>query len=119
MGFHKNMGSDHSGRDDDLHALDSCDDTRVPNSPVSSPPKSTSTSIIDGNSSRVASLDALEKGHIEAITPATPSSRLARHFRDDVKTDWTDMLLLLCWFTTGFLDSTVFNGMTSHDLKYG
>lgn len=98
-------------REDDLQALDSREDTRVPNSPVLAPVKSSCTTPVGDSPDSSVDLNALEKAHTPSSTPATPSSRLRRHFQHDVQTEWADILLLLCWFTTGFLDSTIFNGM--------
>ena len=109
MDSKKSVGTE--PQDDDFQVLDSCEDTMVPNSPVLAATKSTDTSSVDESPEQTVSLDALEKGHTASLSPATPVSRVRRHFRDDVRTEWTDLLLLLCWFTTGFLDSTIFNGM--------
>ena len=97
--------------EDDLQVLDSSEDTRVPNSPVLAPVKSSCTTPVRDSPDSSVNLDALEKGDTPSKTPSKPSSRLRTHFQDDVQTEWADMLLLLCWFTTGFLDSTIFNGM--------
>ncbi|KAG8527345.1 uncharacterized protein KY384_007497 [Bacidia gigantensis] len=35
-------------------------------------------------------------------------SSLSRHFSAELSTRGSDIILLLCWFTTGFLDSTIF-----------
>lgn len=101
-------------QEDDFQILDSCEDTMVPNSPVLAATKSTGTPPVDESPEQTVSLDALEKGHAASISPPTSISRVRRHFRDDIRTEWTDILLLFCWFTTGFLDSTIFNGMSRH-----
>ncbi len=51
---------------------------------------------------------------LESFSPAAtiveqPQSRLRRHFASKVNYHHTDYVLLLCWFTTGVLDSTIFN----------
>lgn len=99
------------GRPEDDPAPDSCEDTRVPNSPVLAPVKSSCTTPVRESPESSVDLSALEKGNAPSSTPSKPSSRLRKHFQDDVQAEWADMLLLLCWFTTGFLDSTIFNGM--------
>ena len=96
-------------QEDDFQILDSCEDTMVPNSPVLAATKSTGKSPVDESPEQTVNLDALEKGQAASISPLTSISRVRRHFRDDIRTEWTDMLLILCWFTTGFLDSTIFN----------
>ena len=101
-------------QEDDFQILDSCEDTMVPNSPVLAATKSNGTSPADESPDQSVSLDALEKGHTASKSQPTTVSRVRRHFRDDIRTEWTDMLLLLCWFTTGFLDSTIFNCKRQH-----
>ena len=103
-------------QEDDFQVLDSCEDTMVPNSPVLAATKSAGTAPVNESSEQTANLDALEKGHAISIAPPVTISRVRRHFQDDIRTEWTDMLLLFCWFTTGFLDSTIFNGMLQHHL---
>ena len=98
-------------QEDDFRILDSCEDTMVPNSPVLAATKSAGISPVDKSSEQSANLNALEKGHAISIAPPVSISRVRRHFQDDIRTEWTDILLLFCWFTTGFLDSTIFNGM--------
>lgn len=101
---------DYTGGRDDLPALDSREDTRVPNSPVLPATKSTSASPLGESPEQSVNLDALEKGHTPSLSTKS-GSRLRRHFREDIQTEWADVLLLFCWFTTGFLDSTIFDGM--------
>lgn len=38
-------------------------------------------------------------------TPVTLISRCRRHLRADVSRDWADVVLVLCYFITGLLDS--------------
>lgn len=90
---------------------DSCEETRVPNSPELAALKDTCTTPTIKSPQEIASLDDVEKGQSVNISPRTSQSRIRRHFQDEVTRDWTDVLLLLCWFTTGFLDSTIFTGM--------
>ena len=96
---------------DNFQGGDSCEDTRVPNSPVLPTLKPTSTSPSDDSLRGSITLDDPEKGEILSIPSSTRKSRIRRHFHDEVSRDWADVVLLLCWFTTGFLDSTIFNGM--------
>ena len=97
--------------EDKLRVGDSREDTRVPNSPELAALKDTCTTPTIQSPQEIASLDDVEKGQSVNISPRTPKSRIRRHFQDEVNRDWTDVLLLLCWFTTGFLDSTIFTGM--------
>lgn len=41
-----------------------------------------------------------------------PSSRelLQQHFQEEVGDHNVDLIVLLCWFVTGLLDGTIFNG---------
>lgn len=34
------------------------------------------------------------------------------HFRTEIRKTNVDIVVLLCWFVTGLLDGTIFNGMT-------
>lgn len=57
--------------------------------------------------------DDVEKGTISIRTPRSIASCVQHHFDSEVPTTvGTDALILLCWFTTGFLDSTIFQGMS-------
>ena len=101
-----------SGRGEDrLCGRDSREDTRVPNSPELAALKDTCTTPSMESPHESVILDDLEKAQSVNISPRRPKSWLRRHFQEEVTRDWTDVLLLLCWFTTGFLDSTIFNGM--------
>lgn len=87
------------------------EDTRVPNSPDMAALKDTRTTPTIGSPQESVTLDDLEIGQSVNVSQRTSKSRIRRHFQDEVTKDWTDLLLLLCWFTTGFLDSTIFKGM--------
>ena len=53
----------------------------------------------------------VEKGAISIQTTQSIVCRFRNHFDSEVATTvGTDVLILLCWFTTGFLDSTIFQG---------
>ncbi|MDI1491561.1 MAG: hypothetical protein OHK93_002770 [Ramalina farinacea] len=53
--------------------------------------------------------DDVERGVISISTPRSIVSRVRSHFDSEVPTTvGTDVLILLCWFTTGFLDSTIY-----------
>ena len=41
-------------------------------------------------------------------------ARIREHFEQHINTASTDILLYFCWFTTGILDSTIFNGTISY-----
>ncbi|KAG7002041.1 hypothetical protein G7Y79_00029g063370 [Physcia stellaris] len=87
---------------------DSPEDTRVPNSPDKVALKDTCTTPTNRSPQGSMTLNDLEIGQSANVSQRTSKSRIRRHFQDDVSKDWTDVLLLLCWFTTGFLDSTIF-----------
>ena len=59
----------------------------------------------------------VEKGEIISSQPSKPQFSLARHFNAEVSASGVDILILLCWFTTGFLDSTIFNGKSIPSLS--
>ncbi|KAK1829428.1 hypothetical protein QBC39DRAFT_356551 [Podospora conica] len=44
-------------------------------------------------------------GHRKRTTPAL-ASRLRKHLTEDVSRDWADLVLILCYFVTGLLDSS-------------
>ena len=66
-----------------------------------SPPKDFSASF------ELASPASYEKGE---IAPQSKRERLWQHLCDDVRTKHVDYVVLLCWFVTGLLDGTIFNG---------
>lgn len=96
--------------EDAFQAVDSREGTCVPNSPVLATLKS-SSSPAEGSPAPSVMLDDLEKGQTSVSSAPVTDSRIRRHFKDDVSAEWADVMLLLCWFTTGFVDSTIFNGM--------
>ena len=99
------------GRSEDaFKAIDSPEGTCVPNSPVLATLKP-SSSPAEGTLAQSVMLDDLEKGQNPVSSPPVTDSRIRRHFKEDVSAEWADVMLLLCWFTTGFLDSTIFNCM--------
>ena len=99
------------GRSEDaVQTIDSREGTCVPNSPVLAALKPIS-SPDERSATPSVLLEDLEKGETMESNPPIADSRLRRHFRDEVSAEWADVMLLLCWFTTGFLDSTIFNGM--------
>ena len=99
------------GRSEDaFQIIDSREGTCVPNSPVLAALKPIS-SPDEGSPTQSVLLEDLEKGQTVESKPPIADSRIRRHFKDDVSAEWADVMLLLCWFTTGFLDSTIFNGM--------
>ena len=60
-----------------------------------------------------ASLDTGSPGSYEKYdAPPTPArQRIRRHFGLEIRDVNVDIVLLLCWFMTGLLDSTIYNGM--------
>ena len=68
---------------------------------VKQPPKDLSGSF------EIASPASYEKGN---IAPQGKRERLRQHLCDDVRTKHVDYVVLLCWFVTGLLDGTIFNG---------
>lgn len=50
-----------------------------------------------------------ESGSPDGTVHEPPRRRLRQHFSAKLKNNNTDYILLLCWFTTGLLDSTIFN----------
>ena len=74
--------------------------------------QSTMSAHATRESSASRSESDVEKGHIQRERPLISQPSLIRHLNDEVSTRGTDILVLLCWFTTGFLDSTIFNGKT-------
>lgn len=74
-------------------------------------------------SSRELQLSSELSESLDASTPASyekgdaasiPSSRelVSRYFRTEIRKTNVDVVVLLCWFMTGLLDGTIFNGMT-------
>ncbi|KAL8926543.1 MAG: hypothetical protein Q9208_002870 [Pyrenodesmia sp. 3 TL-2023] len=51
----------------------------------------------------------LESGSPAPTIVERPQGRLRRHFGSTINDQYTDNILLLCWFSTGILDSTMFN----------
>ena len=94
--------------------VESREDTCVPNTPVLAALTPTSPSPSEASPAQSINLNDLEKGQSEAVLASSSDSRIRRHFQDEVSSEWYDIVLLLCWFTTGFLDSTIFNGTPEH-----
>ena len=65
-------------------------------------------------------MDEKTQNGLEAGIPSTTAARgaddnkptavIRRHFNAELSPRGADIILLLCWFTTGFLDSTIFQG---------
>ena len=64
----------------------------------------------DSSLSRSPTDSDVEKGDIGPLPPSKQQSSLIRHLNAEISPVGVDALILLCWFTTGFLDSTIFNG---------
>lgn len=47
------------------------------------------------------------------------SSKVRKHFAQEVSTDHADILMLICCLITGFLDSTLYNGIVDMQRVYG
>lgn len=66
-------------------------------------------SSIDLKRSQAAFPTDLESCSPAATIVERPPSHLRRHFDSKINYNHSDHILLLCWFTTGILDSTMFN----------
>lgn len=75
-------------------------------------------------SSRELQLSSELSESLEASTPtsyekndaaSTTSSRelVSQYFRTEIQKTNVDVVVLLCWFVTGLLDGTIFNGMSN------
>lgn len=60
------------------------------------------------------SLNASTPPSYEKDDAASISNRelVSQHFRAEIQKTNVDIVVLLCWFVTGLLDGTIFNGMT-------
>lgn len=119
MDRRRSIDGGHGRSEQEFQIIDSREDTCVPNTPVLATLKPTASTPQE-SPPRSVLLDDLEKGEqiVELPSPIS-GSRFQRHFREEVCAKWADVMLLLCWFTTGFLDSTIFNGMPQRELVPG
>ncbi len=60
------------------------------------------------------SLDASTPASYEKDDAASISGRefMSQYFGTEIRKTNVDVVVLLCWFVTGLLDGTIFNGMT-------
>ena len=56
-----------------------------------------------------SSQNDVEKGDVSSIE-SLQQSAFSRYFKAEIDPKGIDIAIVLCWFTTGFLDSTIFNG---------
>ena len=59
------------------------------------------------------SLDTSSPGSFEKgeSAPVARKERIRQYLIGEVRTQNVDFIVILCWFTTGLLDGTIFNGM--------
>lgn len=55
-----------------------------------------------------SSSPSFEKGEASSTTQ---TERVREHLQGEVHNNYVDVVIILCWFVTGLLDGTIFNGM--------